>query len=175
LHERHMEFESYAPAELRDMIEPRERRQAYLGMAAILNSLPISNKAWIGREIESRSQRVRKTGQSTCFTFRQLLGAVVFVFAIFTKFTRTEKMRALNQFLAAAHYSSGMTEALGIAYDADDENMGFEVCWRKGPVEANHAVRELAARLFSSSSETLCPTPFGDPRPYSPTATNPAL
>jgi hypothetical protein len=168
LHDRHKDFEEYAPAELRHLIEPAEKRQAYLGMAAMLNSLPMSNKAWIGQQIEDSIQRVKEMGQSTCFLYRQLLGRVAFVFAVFTKFNRTEKLLALSKFLPAAQYSSGMSEALGVGYDADDEDMGFEVCWRRGPVEESPAVRALADRLFSSPFETLCPTPFGEPRPYAP-------
>lgn len=168
LHERHKDFEAYAPSELRHMIEPAEKRSAYLSMAAMLNSLPMSNKAWIGQRIESGIKRAKETGQSGCFLYRQLSGKVVFVFAIFTGFSRAEKMRALNQFLPAAQHSSGMLEALGVAYDADDETMGFEVFWRRGPIGDNNAVRALAARLFATPFETLCATPFGEPRPYTP-------
>ena len=168
LHTRHPDVESYVPIELQHLIEPSERRSAYLGMAAMLNGLPMSNKAWIGRQLEAGIKRAKKTRQSCCFLYRQLLGTVAFVFAIFTDFNRTEKMRALNEFLPAAQFSSGLDEALGIAYDAADESMGFEVFWRRGPVEATDAVRELAQRLFSGPFETQCPTPFGESRPYTP-------
>ncbi|MFZ1008471.1 MAG: hypothetical protein WAN65_16635 [Candidatus Sulfotelmatobacter sp.] len=168
LHERHPEFESYAPPELKHMIEPSEKRSAYLGMAAMLNSLPMSNKSWIGRGIENGIKRAKETRQSSCFLYKQLLGTVVFVFAVFTEFNRTDKMRALNRFLPAAQYSTSINESLGVAYDADAENMGFEVFWRRGPVEDSDSVRELAARLFSAPFETQCPTPFGEPRRYTP-------
>src|ERR1700685_834410 len=168
LHTRHPDVESYVPVELKHLIEPSEKRSAYLGMAAMLNGLPMSNKAWIGRELEAGIKRAKKTGQSGCFLYRQLLGTVVFVFASFTGFNRTEKMRALNEFLPAAQFSSRLGEALGIAYDADDDSMGFEVLWRRGPVEATCAVRELAQRLFSGPFETQCPTLFGEARPYTP-------
>lgn len=168
LHQRHPDFESYVPAELKHLIEPSEKRCAYLGMAAMLNGLPMSNKAWIGKEIETRIKRAKETGQSGCFLYRQLLGAVAFVFAVFTGVSRTDKLRDLCRLLPAAQYSSGMTEALGVAYDADDENMGFEVVWRRGPVEESDSVRQLATKLFSPPFETQCPTPFGDPRLYTP-------
>jgi hypothetical protein len=168
LHERHQDFESYAPAELKHMIEPREKRKAYLGMAAMLNSLPMSNRAWIGQQIEEGIRRAREMGQSNCFLYRQLLGNVAFVFAVFTNFSRADKLRALYRFLPAAQYSSGMSEAMGVGYDADDDSMGFEIHWRRGPVQVNDAVRQLAARLFSAPLETVCPTPFGEPRPYTP-------
>ncbi len=171
LHERHKDFESYVPAELKHLVEPDDKRQAYLGMAAMLNSLPMSNKAYIGQQIEDSIRRVKELGQSTCFMYRQLLGRVVFVFAVFTQFSRTDKLRALSQFLPAAQYSSGMLEALGVGYDADDDDIGFDLCWRRGPVEAGDDVREIAAKLFSKPLETLCPTPFGEPRPYKPKAT----
>ena len=96
LHERHRDFEQYVPAEFRHMIEPAERRQAYLGMAARLNSLPMSNKAWLGRRIESCISAVRQSGECRCFLYKQLLGEVVFVFAVFTGWSRTDKLRALG-------------------------------------------------------------------------------
>lgn len=168
LHERDQNFESYAPSELKHLIEPVDKRSAYLAMAALLNSLPMSNKAWIGQEIQDGIERAKKTGQSSCFLYKQLLGHVAFVFAIFTKFTRTDKIRALNTFLPAAQYSSGQPEALGVAYDAGDENIGFEICWRRGPIEDHESVRTLAARLFPGPLETWSPTPFGELRPYQP-------
>jgi hypothetical protein len=58
-----------------------------------------------------------------------------------------------------------------VGYDADADDIGFDLCWRRGPVEASDDVRELAAKLFSKPLETLCPTPFGEPRPYEPKAT----
>jgi hypothetical protein len=77
-------------------------------------------------------------------------------------------MRTLTKFLPAAQFSSEMDEALGVAYDADDETMGFEVLWQRGPVEATNDVRKLAERLFPGPFETQCPTPFGEGRPYTP-------
>jgi len=168
LHERHRDFEQYAPAEFRHMIEPAERRQAYLGMAARLNSLPMSNKAWLGKRIESCITTVRQTGECRCFLYKQLLGEVVFVFAVFTGWSRTDKLRALAKFLPAAQHDTNMIEALGVAYDADDENMGFDLFWRRGPVEDVASAAALAAKLFSDPLETQCPTPFGDSRPYVP-------
>ena len=48
-------MDKFAPPELKNYIEPNEKRSAYLGMAALLNSLPASNKAHIGRKIERLS------------------------------------------------------------------------------------------------------------------------
>lgn len=170
LHTRHRDFEQYAPAEFRHMIEPADKRQAYLGMAARLNSLPMSNKAWLGRRIESCIGSVRETGECRCFLYKQLLGEVVFVFAVFTGWTRTDKLRALAKFLPAAQHNTNMIEALGVAYDADDENMGFDLLWQCGPVADVASAAMLAANLFPGSPETQCPTPFGDARPYMPRA-----
>jgi hypothetical protein len=168
LHNRSENLDSYVPPELKHMVEAGNARTAYLGMAAMLNSLPMSNKAWIGQQIEDGIQRAKATGQSGCFFYKQLRKHVVFVFAVFTEFNRTEKLRALNSFLPAAQYSTGLGEALGIGIDANDENMGFELIWRRGPIDNSGPVRALAAQLFSSPIETLCPTPFGEPRAYSP-------
>jgi hypothetical protein len=153
------------------MIEPAERRQAYLGMAARLNSLPMSNKAWLGRRIESCISAVRQSGECRCFLFKQLLGEVAFVFAVFTGRSRTDKLRALAKFLPAAQHETNMIEALGVAYDADDESMGFDLFWRRGPIDDVASAAALAAKLFPGPLETQCPTPFGDPRPYIPQCT----
>jgi hypothetical protein len=67
LHERHQDFESYVPAELKHMIEPRDNRRAYLGMAAMLNGLPMSNKAWIGQRIDESIRRVESKGNQRAF------------------------------------------------------------------------------------------------------------
>jgi hypothetical protein len=166
LHVRHQDFEQYAPAEFRHLIEPAERRQAYLGMAARLNSLPMSNKAWLGRRIENCISAVKKSGECRCFFYKQLLGEVVFVFAVFTGWSRADKLRALSKFLPAAQHDTNMLEALGVAYDADDENMGFDLLWRRGPVEDAAAAAGLASKVFCGPLETQCPTPFGDSRPY---------
>lgn len=169
LHDRHPGVDSYFPPELKHLLEPAERRTAYLKMAAMLNDMPTSNKAWIGRQIEEICARA--TGQSGCFAFRRLVGNVVFVFAVFKDFNRTERVRALNEFLPAAQLSTGMGEALGVAYDAEDENMGFEVIWRKGSVQESHITRKLATELFART-ETLHANPFGDSQPYTPKATS---
>jgi hypothetical protein len=168
LHTRHPDFEQYVPSELRHMIEPAGYRHAYLGMAARLNALPMSNKAWLGRRIEHAIKLVHTDGSCLVFHFRQLLGEVVFVFAIFTGWSRTDKLRALSSFLPAAQYDTKMPEALGVAYDADDENMGFDLLWRRGPVTDVVSAAGLAAQLFPGKLDTQCPTPFGEPRPYTP-------
>ena len=74
LHDRDKDLESYAPAELKHLIEPVEKRKAYLSMAAKLNSLPMSNKAWIGQQIKNGIKLAKETGKSNCFLYRQLLG-----------------------------------------------------------------------------------------------------
>jgi hypothetical protein len=168
LHNRHPNFEQYVPAEFRHMIEPAERRQAYLGMAARLNSLPMSNKAWLGRRIEAAIRKVLERGDCLCFQYKQLLGDVVYVFAVFTGWSRTDKLRALAKFLPAAQYDTNQMEALGVAYEADDDNMGFDLLWRRGPIEDVVSAAALAATLFPGTLETQCPTPFGEPRPYVP-------
>ncbi len=74
LHQRHKDFEAYAPPELKHMIEPAESRKSYLAMAAMLNSLPMSNKAWIGQQIENGIGTAKETGQSNCFLYKQTVG-----------------------------------------------------------------------------------------------------
>lgn len=168
LHTRHRDFEQYAPPEFQSMIEPANRRQAYLGMAARLNALPMSNKAWLGRQIESCIDEVRKAQSCRCFLYKQLLGEIAFVFAVFIGWSRREKLRGLSKLLPAAQHSTGMIEALGVAYDGEDEGMGFDLLWRRGPIEDVEGAAALAKEVFSVELGTQCPTPFGDPRPYVP-------
>jgi hypothetical protein len=168
LHTRHQDFEQYVPEEFQNMVEPAESRKAYLGMAGRLNALPMSNKAWIGREIETCIAKVRRAKRSRCFLYKQLRGELVFVFAVFSGWSRTDKLRALWKFLSPAQHCTGMSEALGVAYDADDDNMGFDLLWRRGPIENPAAAAALATELFPGELYTQCPTPFGHPRLYTP-------
>jgi hypothetical protein len=173
LHTRHRDFEEYAPPEFRSLIEPANRRQAYLGMAARLNALPMSNKAWLGRQIESCVEQAQRVRRYQCFLYKQLLGEIVFVFAVFVGWSRREKLRGLVKLLPAAQHSTGMIEALGVAYDGEDESMGFDLIWRRGPIEDVEAAAALATEAFPGELETQCPTPFGDPRPYAPKGVSP--
>lgn len=58
-------------------------------------------------------------------------------------------------------------EGLGVAYDADDDNSGFDLhLWRGPPLVDADTVR-LAHAVFGPP-ETLIANPFGEARPYSP-------
>ena len=102
LHTRFPEMESLTPPELRSFVEPRDKRSAYLKMAAMLNELPMSNKANIGRRLETMLKDLKRSGQQGCFAFKRLYGQMVYVFACFSGMSRTERMRALNQLLPAS-------------------------------------------------------------------------
>lgn len=168
LHTRNRDFEEYVPPEFRSLVEPAASRRAYLGMAARLNGLPMSNKAWIGRQIERCKSIIGQHRDFRCFLYKQLLGNLVFVFAVFKGFNRTEKLRALWRLLPAAQHSTSMPEALGVAYDADDETIGFDLLWRRGPVEDPISAAKIAKEVFPGQLSTQCPTPFGEPRAYTP-------
>lgn len=104
LHTRHPEMESFTPPELKQYHEPKETRQGYLQMAAMLNGLPMSLKANIGREVQAMVQTLRGTGKCGCKTYRRLYGECVFVFGCFSQMPRTERIRSLNKLVAAALY-----------------------------------------------------------------------
>jgi hypothetical protein len=49
LHARHPEMESFVPEEFSKDVQHSDQRTAYLEMAAMLNGLPSSNKAYLHR------------------------------------------------------------------------------------------------------------------------------
>jgi len=169
LHTRHPAVESYVPPELRQYFEPPEKRTAYLKMAAMLNALPTSNKAYIGRQLEQRLGAIKPSGQQSCFAFKRLNGRVVFVLVCFSKLSRTERMRALHRILPAGLYSYGVREGLGVAFDADDEKSGFDLEWIGGMSDFDEDTQRMAEQLFPEP-ETSIANPFGEARPYRPTS-----
>jgi hypothetical protein len=168
LHTRHPEMESFTPPELKQYREPKEARRSYLQMAAMLNGLPMSMKANIGREVQAMVQTLRGSGKCGCKTYRRLNEECVFVFACFSQMSRTERIRSLHELVAAALYRYETVEALGVAYDADDDNSGFDVLFWHGAPLVNADTVRLADSIFGPP-ETLIANPFGKARPYSPT------
>lgn len=166
LHTRHPQMETFVPPELMPHVEPKEKRSAYLKMAAMLNALPSSNKVWIGRQIENLQQTVSRSSEGGCLAFKRLHGEPVFVFACFPRLSRTERIRALHRLLPAALYRYKTSEGLGIAYEADERSdMGFDLEWVRGVKSFDDDIRRLGEELFPQV-ETLHANPFGEARPY---------
>jgi hypothetical protein len=168
LHSRHPSMETFVPPELMPHVEPTESRSAYLKMAAMLNALPSSNKVWIGRRIESLLKTLRRSGKGGCFAFKRLYGEPIFVFACFSQFSRTKRIRTLHRLLPAGLYRYQANEGLGIVFDADGGfDSGFDIEWIRGLKSFDQDVRRLGEMCFGET-ETLHANPFGEARPYTP-------
>ncbi len=173
LHTRHPDMESFMPPELKQYHEPKEARRGYLRMGAMLNGLPMFMKANIGREVQAIAQTLRGSGKWGCKTYRRLYGECVFVFACFSQMSRTERIRCLKKLVDAALYRYETVEGLGVAYDADDDNSGFDLLFWHGAPLVNADTVRLADTVFGQL-ETLIANPFGEARPYSPARNPPA-
>jgi hypothetical protein len=171
LHTRHPEMESFVPPEFRKDVEHPESRAAYLQMAAMLNGLPSSNKAYAGRRLKEMLAGLKDTGQCGCFGHKRLYGSTVFVFCGFSKMERTERIRSMNTLVEAALLKIDVKEALGIAIDADDERTGYDLRWVRGTPEATPQFAKVAKAVFGEPLETSIANPFGDASPYTPRKT----
>jgi len=168
LHTRHPEMESFTPEEFRQNIESVSQRTAYLEMAAKLNGLPGSNKAYIGRKLHDTLASVRGTGQISCFAHRRLYEECVFIFCAFSSMSRTKRIRGLNSLVDAALLKYRVNEALGIGLDADDEKTGYDLHWIRGTPVPTPDLRRIADTVFPGEPETSIANPFGEARAYTP-------
>ena len=166
LHTRDPEMNDYCPVDLRVGVEPLERRSSYLKMAAMLNGLPMSNKVWIGKELEGYLVALRNSGRAGCFAFQRLQSELIFVFACFSKLSRTERIRKAHEMLPAALYQYKVSEGLVIAFDADNSDTGYDLIWVRNYTDFTELDRKLGAFLFPESTDTLVADPFGNARPY---------
>jgi hypothetical protein len=168
LHTRHPEMESFVPQEFMKDIERPEGRSAYLRMAAMLNGLPSSNKANIGRRLHEMLAGLKGSGKCDCHAPKRLYGEIVFVFCGFSKMSRTERIRNMNTLVEAALLKYRVNEALGIAIDADDEAMGYDLRWMRGRPVSTPDLERIAEVVFGPAIETSIANPFGEARPYTP-------
>ena len=166
LHTRHPDMESFVPQEFIKDIERPEDRSAYLKMAAMLNGLPSSNKAHIGRRLHEILTGLKGTGKCGCHAHKRLYEEAVFVFCGFSKLSRTERIRNMDTLVAAALLKYGVNEALGIAIDADDEATGYDLRWVRGKPVATPDLERIAEAVFGPTIETSIANPFGEARPY---------
>jgi hypothetical protein len=168
LHTRHPEMESFVPREFSKDVERPEGRTAYLKMAAMLNGLPSSNKAYIGRRLHEMLTGLKGTGKCGCVAHKRLYEKTVFVFCGFSTMSRTERIRNMNTLMEAALLKYGVSEALGIAIDADDEATGYDLRWVRGTPVATPDLARIAEAVFGGTMETSIANPFGEARPYTP-------
>ena len=156
------------PREFSKDIEPPEGRTAYLKMAAMLNGLPSSNKAYIGRRLHDMLIGLKGTGKCGCVAHKRLYEETVFVFCGFSKMSRTERIRNMNTLVEAALLKYSVSEALGTAIDADDEATGYDLRWVRGTPVATLELARIAEAVFGRTMETSIANPFGEARPYTP-------
>ncbi len=171
LHTRDPKLEEYCPEEFKGFVEPEHRRTHYLEMAAMLNALPSSNKAYkayIGRKLESLIKHLKDSGQADCFPHKRLYEKPVLVFAVFSQVTQTELIRRAHEMLLAALYRFSTDEGLVVGLDADDDTSGFHLQLVRGWNDFEPTIQALGYDLFPSLSQTLVPDPFGRTRPYEP-------
>jgi hypothetical protein len=168
LHARHPEMESFVPPEFLKDVEPSNQRTGWREMAAMLNGLPSSNKAYVGKRIHEIYVVLKGTGQCGCIAHKRLYEKTVFVFCGFSDMVRTERIRNLCRLVDAARVKYGVSEALGVAFDADCEFTGFDVRWVGGPLLATPELQELGEKVFGTDSGPLSADPFGKARPYTP-------
>jgi hypothetical protein len=112
LHTRHPEMESFVPLEFSKDVEPLHKRSAHLKMAALLNSLPSSNKAYIGRRLHQMLTGLKDTGKCGCVAHKRLYENTVFVFCGFSRMSRVDRIRSMNTLVEAALLKHDVSEAL---------------------------------------------------------------
>lgn len=168
LHTRHPSIEDFMPAELMKNVEPLETRTAYLKMAAMLNGLPMSQKVWIGRGLDRYLTNLRNSGMSGCFAMKPAKSELAFAFVCFSRKSRTERISEMLKILPAALFSHGVTEGLGVAFDADDSNSGFDLIWIREYKTFSVYDKRLAEFLFPNRGSMWVADPFGQARPFRP-------
>jgi len=168
LHNRHPEMESFVPQEFIKDIEPPDGRTAYLRMAAMLNGLPTSNKANIGRRLHEMLTGLKGSGKCGCHAHKRLYEETVFVFCGFSQMARTERIRNMDTLVSAAMLKYDVSEGLGIAIDAEGEATGYDLRWVRGKPRVTPDLQRIADAVFGPTIETSIANPFGEARPYSP-------
>ena len=166
LHTRYPDMESFVPEEFIKDVQPSDGRTAYLEMATMLNGLPSSNKAYIGRRLHDMLTGLKGTGKCGCVAHKRLYGKLVFVFCRFSSISRTDRIRYMNRLVEAALLKYRVGEALGIAFDADNESEGYDLRWGLGTPAATPDLESLAEAVFGGEIETSIANPFGEARPY---------
>jgi hypothetical protein len=79
----------------------------------------------------------------------------------------------MNRLVDAALLKYLVSEGLGIAFDADDEKMGYDLRWVRGTPIATPDLERIAETVFPGDIETSIANPFGEGRPYKPPENSP--
>jgi len=166
LHTRDSRMEDYWPANLKSGIEPVNQRVSYLKMAAILNALPMSDKAFIGRRLENILERLRDSGEGRYLAFQRPGADMVLVFACFSKRPRHERAENIFGLLRAALYKHKVTNGLAVAIDADDDSEGYDLIWAKGYTDFDEHDRKLSELFFPEPIGTVGHDAFGIAGPF---------
>jgi hypothetical protein len=74
----------------------------------------------------------------------------------------------MSTLVEAALLKYSVSEALGIAIDADDEATGYDLRWVRGRPVATLELARIAEAVFGRTMETSIANPFGEARPYTP-------
>ncbi len=152
------------PPEFLKDVQLSDQRTAYLEMAAMLNGLPSSNKAYIGRRLHDILTGLKGTGQCGCVAHKRLYEERVFVFCGFSSMSRTVRIRNMNRLVESAQLKYRVSEALGIAIDANDEKVGYDLRWVRGTPESTPDLERIAEAVFPCEIETSIANPFGEAR-----------
>jgi hypothetical protein len=153
LHTRHPEMASFVPEEFIKDVQPLDQRSAYLEMAAMLNGLPSSNRAYLGGQSHAMLSGLRGTGKCGCFAHKRLYGKRVFVSCGFSGISRTDRIRHMNRLVQAALLKYCVDEALGIAFDADSESEGYDLRWVRETPAATPDLERLAKAVLEEVSK----------------------
>lgn len=168
LHTRHPEMGSFVPQQFLKDVQPSDGRTAYLKMAGMLNGLPSSNKAHIGRRLHEMLTGLKGTGKCGCVAHKRQYEELVFVFCGFSGISRTDRISHMARLIKAALLKFGVSEALGVAFDADSDTTGLDLRWVRGMTASTPDLERIANEVFGSDIETFIANPFGEARPYTP-------
>jgi len=111
---------------------------------------------------------LKGTGKCGCVAHKRLYEKMVFVFCGFSGMSRTDRIRHMDTLVEAALLKYGVSEALGIAFDADSATTGFDLRCVRGTPVATPALERIAETVFGGVIETSIANPFGEARPYTP-------
>jgi hypothetical protein len=157
---------SFVPADLKLAIEPLESRNTHLVIAEMLNRLPMSQKAFIGRHINEMDGNLKGSGYSGCLGHLSRTSEPLLVFGVFSGASSTDRILKLNNFLKAAQLHRRQTETLGIGMDADQKDSPFDLVWMRGAPVSTPELQQLADLVFKGTEQMKMADPFGAARPY---------
>lgn len=166
LHTRDAQMESFVPPEFVSAIEPEANRKSHLVMAAILNNLPTSQKAFIGKRITELLGDLKGSGYSGCLGHLSRSGGPLLVFAVFSGDSRTNRIRKLHDLAKAAQLHHQQKEVLGIGMDANQDDSPFDLVWMRGEPVSTPELQQLADLVFRGTEQMKNADPFGVARPY---------